>query len=69
MLLIDRISLRRKYIIETINNQLRNFSQNEIQNTKVSQIADQYTEKISAYCFQEKTFIRYQKNLIHQIAC
>lgn len=69
--LIDRILLRKRYIIETINDQLKNISQIEhsrhrsFLNCMVNILGG-----LAAYCFQKKKpSIRLEKNLLQQIVC
>jgi len=71
MPLVDKILLRKRYIIETINDQLKNISQIEhsrhrsFLNCMVNILGG-----LSAYCFQEKKpSIRLGKNMLQQIVC
>ncbi len=69
--LIDIILLRKRYIIETINDQLKNISQIEhsrhrsFLNCMVNILGG-----LAAYCLQiKKPSIRLEKNLLQQIVC
>ncbi len=67
----DKILLRKRYIIETINDQLKNISQIEhSRHRSVLNCIVNILAGLAAYCFQKKKpSIRVENNMLEQIIC
>ena len=67
----DKILLRKRYIIETINDQLKNISQIEhSRHRSVLNCMANILAGLAAYCFQKKKpSIRVENNMLEQIIC